>query len=174
MFRHTASVEIDYVDYSAARTFMTAIDEWLQTVPRTPENKFLRCVQANSHWIPRIARLITIIIVSIFIMDVAPHFVGGAQTTFLQFGRFVLCSGVGISAAYMLALWSATYAERSVDYWSEVSYIKFDRGDEIAIDKNSRANRKNLFKSVLGVTGTALVNIIAKVIAAVAVAMAHL
>lgn len=39
MAQNTASVEITYVDYSVARAFLTAIDEWYQTIPRSIENK---------------------------------------------------------------------------------------------------------------------------------------
>lgn len=71
--------------------------------------------------------------------------------------------------AYTLAGWSAMYAERAVDSWSDVSYIKLNRGDEIEIAKSARENRNYLIRGAFGGVGTVIVAITAKVIAALAV-----
>jgi hypothetical protein len=169
MAQNTASVEITYVDYSVARAFLTAIDEWYQTIPRSIENKFMKWLQPNSHWIPRISRFVTVIIVVVLIIGILPHFISVDGSNFFQFSRFLLFSGLGIYAAYTLAWWSAVYAERAVDDWSDVSYIKLNRGDEIEIAKSARENRNHLIKGAFGVVGTVIVAITAKVIAAIAV-----
>ncbi|QBR71829.1 hypothetical protein CU048_11740 [Beijerinckiaceae bacterium] len=168
MSQHTASVEITYVDYSVARAFMAAIDEWLHTIPRSPENKFMKWLQAYSHWIPKLSQFATAIIVVILVIDILPHFIGGSGSNFLQFSRFFLFSGLGVYVAYTLAGWSASYAERAVDKWTELSYIKFNRGDEIEITKSTRENRFHLIKGALGVVGAVVVDIAAKFIAATA------
>jgi hypothetical protein len=59
MAQHTASVEITYVDYSVSRAFLTAIDEWFKTIPRSPDNKLMKWLQSKSYWTPRLGRFTT-------------------------------------------------------------------------------------------------------------------
>jgi hypothetical protein len=165
MGHHTASIEISYVDYSVARAFFTAIDEWFQGVPRTKRNNFMRWIQQHSHWIPRIGKTTTAIVVTVLAAGVLPHFMNGIETSVLQFGQFFLWAGLTMYLAYMLAGWSGIFAEYAVDRWDELSYIKINRGDDIEIDKNARDNRMCLIKGAIGTAGTLLVDIAAKIVA---------
>ena len=164
MMRHTGSVEITYIDYSVARAFLNAIDEWFKSVPRSPENRPMKFLQAHSHWIPRIGRLATAIMMTFLIAKLLPMYIHADGGNFLRFGRFFLYSGLGIYAACMLAGWSASYAEYAVDSWSSISYIKFNRGDENEITKSAAENRKHLIRGALGVAGMVIVNVVANVI----------
>jgi hypothetical protein len=71
--------------------------------------------------------------------------------------------------AYTLAGWSTFYAEMAIESWSEVSYIKLNRGDEIEIAKSHKDNRYHLVKGICGGLGMVVVDIAAKLTAAVAV-----
>ena len=170
MGQHTGSVEITYIDYSVARAFMAGIDEWFSTIPRSPDNKFMKWLQPRSHWIPRIARLVTVIVVMLLITSISPHFIDGDGSNFLQFGRFFLWSSLGVYVAYMLASWFGMYAEHAVDEWSAVSYIDFNRGDKIEIAKSEKENRNHLIRAACGVAANILVTVVAKLIAAIVVA----
>lgn len=55
------------------------------------------------------------------------------------------------------------------DSWSEVSYIKLNRGDEIEIAKNQKENRHHLLKGVCGGLGMVGVDVVAKLTATIVV-----
>jgi hypothetical protein len=131
----------------------------------------MKWLQSNSHWIPRICRFTTVVIVVFIILHIIPHFISADGSDFLQFSRVSLYCGLGIYAAYALAGWSGRYAEYAVDHWSTISYIKLNRGDEIEIAKSETENRKHLIKGAVGVAGAVVVDIAAKVIAAIAVGL---
>jgi hypothetical protein len=165
MGENTASVEITYVDYAVARNFLSVIDDWFKTIPRSKENKTMRFLQSYSHWIPRIGRFVTAIIVTLMVMSILPHFITQSETSLLLLAKFLLWSALGTYVAYTLAGWSTFFAEMAIDSWSEVSYIKLNRGDEIEIAKNQKENRHHLLKGVCGGLGVVSVDIVAKLTA---------
>ena len=79
MGRNTGSVEITYADYAVARTFLSAIDDWFKSIPRSIENKVIKSLQDYSHWIPRAGRFATCIIVTLIVIGLLPHFVSAKE-----------------------------------------------------------------------------------------------
>jgi hypothetical protein len=171
MGRNTGSVEITYTDYSVARNFLGlgVIDDWFKTIPRSIEKKFLKFLQTYSYWIPRIGRVATVIIVTLIVLNILPHFITAAEINLLRFSEFFLWSGLGVFVAYALAGWSGFYAEVAIDGCSELSFIKLNRGDEIEIAKSQKDNRFHLIKGVCGGLGMVIVDIAAKFTATAAV-----
>ena len=53
----------------------------------------------------------------------------------------------------------------AIDSWSEVSYVRLNRGDEIEIAKNQKENRYHLLKGVCEALGMVIVDIAAKLTA---------
>jgi hypothetical protein len=153
------------VDYSVARNFLSVIDDWFKTIPRATENKVIKCLQCHSHWIPRIGRFATAIIVTFIVLGILPHFIVQGETNLLILAQFFLWSALGTYVAYTLAGWSTFFAEMAIDSWSEVSYIRLNRGDEIEIAKNQKENRYHLFKGICGGLGIVVVDIVAKLTA---------
>ena len=158
-------MEITYVDYSVARAFLAAIDEWFRTIPRSPDNRFMVRLQTFSHWIPRVFRLATAIVLTLIAVGVLPQFVGSGQQSLLEFGRFFMLAGLGIHVAYRLAGWSSDVVELAIDRWSTISYININRGDSIEIDNVTRSNRRHLLMGIFGVVGTVGLDVAAKIIA---------
>jgi hypothetical protein len=169
MGRNTASVEIAYADYAVARNFLSAIDDWFKTIPRSIENKVMKFLQSYSYWIPRLGRFATAVIVTFIVMSILPYFISAKETNLLNLAQFFLWSALGVYVAYTLAGWSTSFAELAIDSWSEVSYIKQNRGDEIEIAKNQRENRGHLLKGICGGLGMVVVDIVAKLTATIVV-----
>jgi hypothetical protein len=165
MGQNTASVEIAYVDYSVARNFLSVIDDWFKTIPRTTQNKAIKFIQCHSHWIPRIGRFATAIVVTLIVLSILPQFIIQGEANLLILAQFFLWSALGTYIAYTLAGWSTFYAEMAIDSWSEVSYVRLNRGDEIEIAKNQKENRHHLLKGVCGALGMVIVDIAAKLTA---------
>jgi hypothetical protein len=79
-----------------------------------------------------------------------------------------------VYVAYTLAGWSTSFAELAVDSWSEISYIKLNRGDEIEIARIQKENRGHLLKGICGALGMVVVDIAAKVTALIVMGYAGL
>jgi hypothetical protein len=169
MAHYTGSSEITYVDYAVARSLSTAIDEWFQTIPRSHENKFMKWAQKYTHWLPRTSRFITGIVMVWVLIRILPYVINETRGDFLHFARFFLYGGLAIYAAYMIAGWLGIYAEGAMDSWSTLSYIKINRGDEREVERSVNENRTHLIKGAAGLTGVVIMDVIAKVIAEIAV-----
>jgi hypothetical protein len=169
MGRSTASVEIMYVDYAVARNFLSTIDDWLKTIPCSIQNKTMKFLQCYSYWVPRIGKFATATIVTLIVASILPRFVNAKETSLFNLAEFFLWSALGVYVAYTLAGWSTFFAETAIDSWSEISYIKLNRGDEIEIAKIQSENRAHLLRGICGGVGMVLVDIAAKLTATLAV-----
>ena len=118
---NTAQVEIEYVDYMVARNFLGIIDDWFTVLPRARPRKMMEFLQAVSHWIPRLARFFTTVVVTLVVVQIYPNFVNEAHAELVMFGKFVLFAGLGIYSAHTLASWCGSYAEHAIDRWSHIS-----------------------------------------------------
>jgi hypothetical protein len=169
MGRNTASVEITYADYAVARNFLSTIDDWFKTIPKSVENKAMKFLQSYSYWVPRTGRFATAVIVTLLVMSMLPHFVTAKEPSLLSLAQFFLWSALGVYVAYTLAGWSTSFAEIAIDCWSEISYVKLNRGDELEIAKIQRENRGHLLKGMCGGLGMIAIDIVAKLTATIVV-----
>ena len=170
MSSKTVYVEIEYVDYAVARSFMSTIDDWFKTIPQSSANFTMRVIQRHSHWITRLLKLATALFATFITSNILPHFLNEKEFDLLLFSRLLLWCGAGIYTAYKLAGWFATYAEYAIDDWSETSYVKVNKADERSLTENETKNRSNILKAVSGVCGAIFVGVSVKVVSAVIVA----
>jgi hypothetical protein len=138
------------------------------------ENRLMKFLQTYSYWIPRVGRFVTAVIVTFIVMSILPHFITAKETSLFNLAQFFLWSTLGVYVAYTLAGWSTSFAELAIDSWSEVSYVKLNRGDEIEIAKNLRENRGHLLKGICGALGMVVVDIAAKLTALIVIGYAGL
>lgn len=164
MGNRTAIVAVEYIDYMVARNFLNLIDEWFKGIPTATESKTLHWFQVRSHVIPRVARFATAVIVAFLLVALLPYFVQKGATDLLTFGRFLGYSLVGTYIAYTLANWSAGFIETSLDHYSELSFLKLTKGDEIEIAKAEKSNTFAIVKGVGGLLMTICVSIATKVV----------
>lgn len=165
MGNRTAVVEIEYVDYMVARNFLNLVDEWFKGIPTASESKLLHWFQARSHFIPRFARFATAVFVALLLVALLPHFVAQGNTDLLTFGRFLGYGLITTYVSYTLANWAAASIETSLDHYSELSFLKFTKGDEIEIEKAKKSNNFAIARGIGGSVLTICVSIATKIVA---------
>jgi hypothetical protein len=163
MSSKTVIVDISYVDYAVARTFVSAIDDWFKTVPQSPANATIRFLQSNSHWIPRLTKAITVVFLGALINNLIPHFIAGNEFDLLLFARLALWICVSAFLVYSFVGWSASFAEYSIDGLSELSYIELNKADKAMVKKSIDENKSHLMKAIGGVAGAIIIDCIAKI-----------
>lgn len=165
MGNRTAVVEIEYVDYMVARNFLNLVDEWFKGIPTASESKLLHWFQARSHFIPRFFRFSTALFVALLLVALLPHFVAQGNTDLLTFGRFLGYGLITTYVSYTLANWAAGFIETSLDHYSELSFLKLTKGDEIEIEKAENSNKFAIAKGIGGFVLTICVSIATKIVA---------
>ena len=165
MGNRTAVVEIQYIDYMVARNFLNLIDEWFKGIRTATEFKLLHWFQAKSHLVPKVARFATAVFVAFLVIALLPRFIAQGTTDLLVFGQFMGYAILVTYAAYTLAGWSAAFIENSLDRWTELSYLKLTKGDELEIAKAVKNNRFAVAKGIGGFVLTVCVSLATKIIA---------
>ena len=142
----TLLVEIEYTDYVVARAILSLIDEWQRVIPRDTESRMMKLMQAKSYLIPRSVKFITAIFATFLVVKTLPHFLSSDQPNLLLFGQIFSYASISVFSAYCIAGWFARVLESSIDRWTPLSFVKLNKGDDVAIAASEEANRNNIIK----------------------------
>ena len=154
-----ASVEVEYVDYTVARNFQTAIDGWIQSLDTNSIGGLWTFAKRFSDYVGFSFKNITaIIIAASFYFTAKPWFVFYGDGTLPLFYLSLLAFTsvyVGSNLAFKLGL----SAQKSIDRYQAISYVKLNRGDEIAIAEFAKDERSKVLRILLSVGVTVLLNV---------------
>jgi hypothetical protein len=162
MSGRTAVVSVKYVDYVVARNLLNVVDEWLKTVDKAQSNQIWDAVRKKSEYLPLIARYFVGAVVTSLVVLALPRFLQ-QNATLLQLAQTLICALVGLFATYRLAHHLGSAAEKSLDNWSELSYVRITAGDKKQIDEAIIKNKSNLWSAAWKFAGALIVSVLAKV-----------
>ncbi len=141
--RRTGQYDIEYVDYTVARNFQTAIDQWYSSVVKGKENKIVQFLQDKSEHFDSIFRILTVAILSFAIFKNAESLIGELPTL-----QSVFLAGVfSFSSIYLLGMIAfklGSFAERSIDGHQAISGLRLNIGDQKAFESFGNSNSKSL------------------------------
>lgn len=165
MASQTGLVDIEYVDYTVARNFMVAIEQWFKALPQSKPIFGIKFLKSNSEHLPFLFRYISAIFVAYyFYVNYSNWLPDGADKLSMLFLAGLLCfSSIFIVAG--VALKFGYIVERAIDTIQPISYLKLNRGDDNAIEKLSSANTWNFVKGIAGIVLAVGTTLLAKYIA---------
>jgi hypothetical protein len=157
----TAIVSVKYIDYVVARSFLNAIDEWFSTLKKCPCSKCFSFIKKNSSMVPLVCKYSVGIISGLILLRNMHNFIT-PSATLLNLGQVIFCYFIGLFAIYKLANHLGRQAERMLDSHSELSYLRFNAGDNLEIDTAQAGYRKSLAWSAVNFVFAILSGIIVK------------
>ncbi|MGH1472049.1 MAG: hypothetical protein ACRBCS_12695 [Cellvibrionaceae bacterium] len=141
--RRTGQYDIEYVDYTVARNFQTAVDQWYSSVVKDKESKIVQFLQDKSEHFDSIFRILTITILSFAIFKNADSLIGEVPTL-----KSVFLAGLfSFSSIYLLGMIAfklGSFTERSIDEHQAISGIRLNIGDEKAFKSFDNSNSKSI------------------------------
>jgi hypothetical protein len=146
--KRTGQYEIKYVDYTVARNFQTAIDQWYSSLVKGNENKIVQFLQDKSEHFDSIFRILTVAILSFAILKNAESLIGELptlQSVFLA-GLFSFSS---IYLLGMLAFKLGAITERSIDGHQAISGLRLNIGDKNSFESFAKSNSNSLKGAIL-------------------------
>ncbi|HBX7168752.1 TPA: hypothetical protein MIJ32_004550 [Klebsiella pneumoniae] len=156
MYGPTADISVEYADYVVARSFVQAMQEWVDGCKKSDSKlKALELMQSVSHYIPGVVSFLNGIILTYFFIKNVPV-VLNLNSSYLE----VIQYGFLFFASFMLTSKIATFLgsgiETSIDRYTPLSYLLLNKGDERVIDnyksEKSRDIFRFMFSSVLTIT----------------------
>ena len=156
----TGNIEIEYVDYTVARNFLVAIQDWHKTIEKNKTAKWVVLLQRNSEHIPFIFNLTGLTFVVASIYSQSEHFIGASPNMQSLFGGFLIAFAA-VYFSVFVAHKAGSICEETVDYYSPVSYVCLNKGDEVAIKKYKSSYKKQLLKGGLSLAVAIFVNVFA-------------
>ena len=145
---------ISYVDYAAARHFQAQIKEWVDGLTIHTKPKFLSILQSHSHYFRSVVPLVIqiAIFVSAYLFLKNPEITLGAGTQFENsiLAQFSILIIAAIFVSSFFGMIVGRIIETSIDRLQPLSYVKLNRGDEIAIKK---AEKNNSLRQLIAIGG---------------------
>lgn len=160
----TCEIKISYVDYVVSRTIITAFDEWLDALDESKNSYFLRIGRKFSHFIPATFKYISLIICSLFIINMMPILIG-ISPSISDLSNFSLLSFLFIFFTYKIASFIGQFVENSIYSSSDISYLDVTKGDKKLIKEALSENNKSIIKTISGSTLMIFLNFLAKYLA---------
>lgn len=145
----TAEVTVDYVDYVIARGFLEAFDEWVKGCKSVPQNKLLNFARRHSHWIPLIARLSIVSLLTWYCWQAVSVLAQSNATPDRWAKLGLIYIGGGFIFASLISA-AASFIERAIDSYPELSYIKLNRGDEKLVESFSKRRSGAIWRFIWG------------------------
>jgi hypothetical protein len=167
MGNRTAYSKIEYIDYTVARSIQNVINDWFSVLPSERKNNFLTYMRKRSHFIPRIIRVFTVIASSVICAGEGAQYIISHPLNQAVLFQIIMQSFILIYGAYVLSSWIGEYSEHKIDNWYPLSYLKFNKADEIEIEKYTNKNRKSIVHSGFSIIAGLCTSVIVKLIAAV-------
>lgn len=161
---NTAEVTVEYADYVVARGFIEAFDEWVQGCKYQPDVPWIMLLQRWSYIFPKALKLLTATLILFFALRAVPSLITNSIDPKL-WARFIILFGGGFYIITNLAGTAGRMFEEAIDGFTVISYLKFNKGDKILIDKFNLRKRKVIMKFVLGCLLTLVLGIVSSKIA---------
>jgi hypothetical protein len=155
----TALLEIEYIDYTVARNFRTAIDSWFNGLDQSKENKVLNFLQDHSHNISLLTRYSSALFICFYFFYQSSNWFTDTSTLENLFRISVVAFGTIFIVSGITGRFGAEIA-RSIDRIQPLSFLNLTRGDEKAIIELEDENNKNKNKSFLNIALTIALNIL--------------
>lgn len=154
----TGTIEIEYIDYTVARNFMTAINEWYDSVRKTKPARIIRIIQNYSHTIPSTLKILTLTALFLTLYKLREHFLPpGAGLHDLYFAILIFVFSASLTTIIAGRFGSA--CERAIDLYSPLSALKLNRGDTEIIDGCRSSNSRSIVNAIFFVAISIALNI---------------
>jgi hypothetical protein len=118
-----ARVKIEYVDYAAARHFLSQIDEWHNALEVSHERKWFQKIQAHSHLCRYVIPFLSVSFLFYSLSRAATRGNLPQILDSIQFSQLYLVTSIGLASWLIFGIISRVI-EMSIDRIQPISYIK--------------------------------------------------
>ena len=159
LISETVEIRVEYADYVIARGFIESFDEWMKGCNKTPENPYIKWSQKYSHFIPPLGKIIILLLYGFYIYSAIDPILG-KEATLIVFAKYLVLSAIIFSLAINIGNVAFKLIERTIDTYSEISWIKLNKGDEVAINECSTSQLKNISLLIASTLGAIAIGVI--------------
>lgn len=165
MYGPTADISVEYADYVIARSFVEAMQEWVDGCRKNDSKlKTLQKLQGVSHFIPGVVSFVNGLLLTYFFIKNVPV-VLNVNSSYLE----VLQYGILFFASFMLTSKIATFLggtiETSIDRYTPLSYLSLNKGDERVIDDYKKEKSSNVLSFFFSTFSTVVLGVVSSLIA---------
>lgn len=161
----TANFEIEYIDYTVARTFQGAIDNWFKGLKQTKQNKAIGWLKKHTEHFSFTFRFIS---TAVFFLVCANWYLSKFAEPDAGIELLFIAASATFGGLFFINAATGklgSVCENAVNRLRPNSYIKLTRGDEITIERMLGSCRKNRLIATVSVVLTIVLNVFSSWIA---------
>jgi len=156
---NTANIEIEYIDYTVARNFQAALDQWVASLNASEMSWIWSKLRSVASFIPFVFKNVTACCVAFtFLLAGPPWFAtfGAEVSTLFPIG---LLAFVSVYVSSNVAFQLGALVDRAIKSYVVLSYVRLNRGDELAIKEFQKNASRRYLKIGFGVVSAIGVNL---------------
>ena len=146
MSREVVNIKIEYVDYVISRTFLQAIDEWVNSTDQNPSHTSLCWLKKHISSITVIAGLFAFYPFYYFIKKYL-HIHNLLNLNELAY--FIFTSSISFIFYIIVMFLLLKFIDTTIEDYNEISYIHLNEGDKKLIRRFEKQQKMKLLKFVL-------------------------
>lgn len=140
-------LKIEYGDYTIARSLQTTVKGWFSTLNKTKKNSIMNTLQ---NYISMIRKSISIIAMSIYFILC---YFALPNKIFIDRNispiKFIIIFSLLTFLMFNISSFLGRTIEMFLDSWTPLSFIRFNKKDEVEIENFEKQNRNNVFSAIL-------------------------
>jgi hypothetical protein len=162
----TAHLEIKYVDYTVARNFQVAIDNWFRGLKQLPDYSWLKPIQRWSDHLPVLLKILSI---AVYLYTCVNIFLPPLSNVSVSGGTLYLAGTITFGGVSLLSLAIGRIGSilgGAIRRIKPLSYLNLTRGDENALAGLRSENRHSVRKGLISLGAGIAINLISSWLAA--------
>lgn len=144
----TAHVEIEYIDYTVARNFQSAVDGWFNSLPSLESGWLLSQIQRLTSYFVLVFRMA---LVTLYLITCYEHFKTALASIDPNQSASYIAATVTFGGTVLMFILSGKLglvAANAVKRVQSKSYLNLTRGDEIAFESMTASNKISWLKVI--------------------------
>ena len=161
---YKGNIQIEYIDYTVARNFLVAIEQWYESIKKNRSSKLVTFLQDYSEHFPFIFQIVSCLTLVFSIHSQTEKFISHAPSLTALFSGLIIAGGA-IYAATLISRKMGQLCEYAIDSYQPISFIKINRGDAKAISEFQQSNKRNFTYIAISSTTAIIINLLSAYIA---------
>jgi len=160
----TGIVTINYVDYLVARNLLQIAEGWFDTLQTAQTPTWFQWLRPRTELFRRLGEYSLGGVAAWAVLTLVSARLG-EDASLERLAQFLVLAFTSLFVSFRLGHFLGRYVESSIDEWTELSYLRLNRGDEQEIERATRQNRRTIVKAIVSGAVTFLVGIAASLAA---------
>lgn len=161
--KNNIKLNIDYIDYTIAKSIQNTIDEWVDDIS-IKEKKIIQFISTYKNIIINLVKNLIVIFTLVLIIQFIPKYIQIDTPNFQIFMEYIILSLFILFYAHKFSFFISNKLFKSLSFLSNFSFIEFTVADKKNIDDYNNNLKKRIALFFISILGTITYGVVSSII----------